>query len=75
MRDFSLRYLLLFISMAVVGGAAIAPTPASAIGGSCGGVVPCECGDELTSSRTLVPGVDPITTTICPDSGIIITAG
>jgi hypothetical protein len=72
MRDVSPWHLPLFISMAIVASATIAPTPASAIGGFCGGVVRCECGDVVTSSRTLVPGDDPITSTTCPGTGLII---
>jgi hypothetical protein len=37
------------------------PTDASAIGGICGGPVPCACGDVVVASRALVCGVDPIT--------------
>jgi hypothetical protein len=45
-------------------------TQAAALGGICGGAIPCECGDRVVESRTLVPGVDPITTTICPLGGL-----
>jgi hypothetical protein len=42
------------------------------LGGFCGAGVPCDCGDELVASRTLVSGVDPITVTPCPGHGLLI---
>jgi parallel beta-helix repeat protein len=48
------------------------PAEGHDIGGTCGGAVPCDCGDQVIASRTLVPGVDPITTKVCPDSGLVI---
>lgn len=46
--------------------------PGSILAKNCGGPVPCECGDFLVASRTLVAGVDPITVTPCPDIGLSI---
>jgi hypothetical protein len=46
----------------------------AADGANCGDVVPCACGDRLVADRTLVNGVDPITTTICPGDGLIVQA-
>jgi hypothetical protein len=51
------------------------PSRALALGGACGGPIPCECGDEFLGSRTLVFGVDPITVTPCPAEGLIFNEG
>jgi hypothetical protein len=69
MQHFSLRYLLL-VSFAAAASAMTAPSTAAAI--DCGGGTPCSCGDTVVESRTLVPGIDPVTTTPCPGSGLII---
>jgi hypothetical protein len=57
-----LPFVVLLFGLAVLPGKAWA----------CGGATPCECGDFLDSSRTLVFGVDPITVTPCPDNGLFI---
>jgi hypothetical protein len=44
----------------------------TASGADCGGAVPCACGDRLIADRTLVFGVDPITTTICTGDGLVV---
>ena len=44
----------LFLAVVVLVSAAFA------IGGVCGGAIPCECGDTVTADRTLVCSVDPI---------------
>jgi parallel beta-helix repeat protein len=64
-----LTYLLLLLCFIVA-----LPAEAPAVGGTCGGTTPCECGDQVIASRTLVPGVDPITTSLCPDTGLFIRA-
>ena len=46
--------------------------PGPILAKNCGGPVPCECGDFLVASRTLVAGVDFITVTPCPDIGLSI---
>jgi parallel beta-helix repeat protein len=45
-------------------------TPAFAA--DCGGATPCSCGDTVVASRTLVCGVDPVTTTICTGIGLLV---
>ncbi len=37
---------------------------------ACGGAVVCSCGDTVTTSRTLVPGTDPVTTIVCAGDGL-----
>jgi parallel beta-helix repeat protein len=43
-------------------------TPAEAK--DCGGAIPCACGDIVVASWTLVLGVDPIASTVCPANGL-----
>jgi len=64
----SLLITMLGLLLIVAASGAGAP----AFGAPCGGVMPCSCGDTVEASRTLVCGVDPVTTTICPDDGLII---
>jgi hypothetical protein len=45
---------------------------APALGADCGGATACSCGDTVIESRTLVCGVDPVTTTICTGDGLIV---
>jgi len=42
--------------------------------GTCGGATVCECGEELTSPRTLTSS-DPVTQAPCPGNGINIVGG
>jgi hypothetical protein len=44
--------------------------PAAALAANCD-AVPCHCGDTLTTSRTLTAS-DPVTTTVCTGTGLII---
>jgi hypothetical protein len=64
-----LAFPILVLSVAL---AAPALAPAPALAANCGGAVPCSCGDYLVASRTLVPGVDPITTTVCTGDGLTV---
>jgi hypothetical protein len=48
---------------------------APAIAADCGGAVPCSCSDTVVADRTLVPGVDPVVSGSCPQSGLIVAAG
>ena len=41
----------------------------------CGGAAVCFCGDTVVASRTLVCGVDPVTTTVCPATGLNVVSG
>jgi len=47
----------------------ILPPPAS-----CGGSIPCACGNRVVRDRTL-RGADPVTQTICPADGLVVAAG
>jgi parallel beta-helix repeat protein len=38
----------------------------------CGGATPCACGDRVIADRTLVCGVDPVTTAVCPGDGLAV---
>jgi hypothetical protein len=53
----------------------IAIVPGALPPGSCGGSVPCACGDRVVLDRTLDDGVDPVTTTVCPADGLIVADG
>jgi parallel beta-helix repeat protein len=53
---------------------AVLTSPAAALGGFCGGTTPCECGDLLLGSRTLVFSTDPITSGCCALNGLLIFA-
>jgi hypothetical protein len=39
---------------------------------TCGGNIPCECGDNVEFNRTLVYGQDPIVRAVCPGDGLIM---
>ncbi len=39
---------------------------------TCGGNIPCECGDNVVANRTLVSGQDPIVRAVCPGDGLIM---
>src|SRR5262245_26768105 len=47
----------------------------SVLAADCGGTTPCSCGDTVVSSRTLVAGVDPVTTTACTAPALIVAGG
>jgi hypothetical protein len=53
----------------------VAIVPGALPPGSCGGSVPCACGDRVVLDRTLDDGVDPVTTTVCPADGLIVADG
>ena len=63
--------LFLFMALLPTLGVVALPAKAPAIDGSCGGAVPCDCGDRVLASRTLILGVDPITTKICDEGGLL----
>ena len=44
----------------------------SAFGANCGGGTACACGDRVVANRTLVCGVDPVTTALCPGDGLAV---
>lgn len=46
-----------------------------ALAAACGGSTPCSCGDTVTADRTLVTGIDPVTTDVCPGLGLRVIAG
>ena len=41
---------------------------------SCGGSVPCACGDRVVRNHTL-RGSDPVTRTVCPADGLVVANG
>jgi parallel beta-helix repeat protein len=43
--------------------------------GDCGGAALCFCGDTVVANRTLQCGVDPVTTTVCPATGLNVVSG
>jgi parallel beta-helix repeat protein len=63
---------LLIVTLSLLAIVAVSGAGAPAFGAPCGGVVPCSCGDTVTADRTLVCGVDPVTTTVCPGDGLIM---
>ena len=60
MRQTHVRSLLLLLLVLLVASSSVVVVPVEvrALGGICGGATPCECGDILIASRTLVSGVD-----------------
>jgi hypothetical protein len=71
------RHGLLLVSLVALlptFGIVTLPVDALALDGFCGGAILCDCGDQLTASRTLVAGVDPITTKTCETDGLIFFA-
>ena len=66
-----IRFLLPLVLLLSSVWFASLPIEVVALGGVCGGATPCDCGDRLTESRTLIYGIDPITTTICPGHGLV----
>src|SRR5262245_54876631 len=66
-----LRHPLSCLSVALV----LVIIAASGAGAAtCGGAVVCQCGDRVTANRTLVCGVDPVTTTVCTGDGLGVGA-
>lgn len=63
------NYFLLIVSAIFM--SLIFNSPARAAD-TCGGNIPCQCGNTLTASRTLVSGVDPIVASTCTGDGLII---
>ena len=52
-------------------GIAVVPGIIAPPGGTCGGSVPCACGDRVVRDRTL-RGADPITRTVCEGDGLVV---
>jgi hypothetical protein len=69
MRNRHLSLLIAMFSLLAIGAISGA---GPAFGAPCGGVIPCSCGDTVVADRTLVCGVDPVTTTICVGDGLIM---
>src|SRR5262245_31033800 len=66
------RRILLF-SLCASLSIAMFPGRAPALLGMCGAAEPCACGDQVVASRTLVPGVDPVATEVCPHGALVIS--
>jgi hypothetical protein len=49
---------------------AVSALSAVTLDGTCGGAIPCACGDLLVASRTLMVPADPITTGCCTGLGL-----
>ena len=77
MRQMHVSSLLLLLLVLLVASFSVVVVSGEvlALDGICGGATPCECGDILIASRTLVSGVDPITTTVCPGDGLSLEGG
>ena len=71
-----LGHLSSILMIAVLGPIALVATGAgaAALAADCG-ATPCSCGDTVTADRTLLCGSDPVTTTVCPGDGLIISDG
>src|SRR5215510_8443641 len=66
-----LRQPLSCLSVALVLVIIAAPGAGAA---TCGGAVLCQCGDRVVANRTLVCGVDHVTTTVCTSDGLDVGA-
>lgn len=65
---------MLLNSVILILSAALLFMPLPVTAGSCGGPVPCACGDTVVTNTTL-SNADPITATICPLDGLFVAPG
>jgi hypothetical protein len=68
-----MRRHLFWCLVLIVSGLGVAQRPADvlALGGSCGGAIPCECGDTVVSDKQL-SGADPVTSSVCPATALFL---
>jgi hypothetical protein len=65
--------IVMILTLSLVLAVVAAPVASAA---DCGGAAgTCSCGNTVVDDHTLTCGVDPVTTTPCPDGGLIVASG